>query len=113
MMILEVYSLWSPDLDPVSEGLPPNPKDFNVFVQVAICEAGKPGTEVFGIDVVSPSQLALYESGHIVSHTLVLDHFDWDEIRKRIQKLLAHVSSVKDWDEVIQGLAGFLSHNDV
>lgn len=113
-MRLEVYGLWSPDLDPPleGEGRPPDLTDFRVFVQVSINESGREGSEVFGFYVSSPSALARVEPGTFVTHTLVLDRFSWEAIRARLDKLLMHTESASTWDEVIHKLSGALFPSD-
>ena len=44
-MKLEIQTIWSPDLDPPSEGLPDELGDFDIFMQVLLGEAGEPGVE--------------------------------------------------------------------
>ena len=113
-MRLRVYGMWSPDLDPPSEGEghPPDLTDFRVFVQVSIEEVGRPGTEVFAFTVCSPSALARVEPGTFIAHTLVLERFSWEAIRARLDKLLMHTGSASTWDEVIRTLSGALSPSD-
>lgn len=111
-MKLEVQTIWSPDLDPPSEGLPRDKLDFDVFLQISIGEVGKPGGEVFNCRVCSVSALANAQPGQFISHTLVLEKFDWSEIKKRIDKLLLHVSSCKDWDCVIKQLYPCIQYAD-
>ncbi len=114
-MILEVYGLWSPDLDPPleGEGLPDDRTKFRVFIQVSLVEQGQEDSEVFGFYVCSPSMLAQTEPGTIITHTLVLNLFCWDTIRARVTKLLMHARSAITWDEVIEKLSGCLFHTDV
>lgn len=100
--------LRSPDL--TENGYPEDPFDFEVFFQVWLTEKGKPGAEVFGFVVVSPSRLAKYESGRFIVNTLVLEEFDWADIRTRLEKILAHTASAEDWEEVIDRLKGYLSY---
>ncbi|MGP3789324.1 Imm8 family immunity protein [Pseudomonas sp. B392_1p] len=107
-----VQSLWSPDLDPPSEGYPPDLEDFAVFVQVAISKSGEAGHEVFGFSVCSASALARADAGMFVGHTLVLARFDWAAIRARVEKLLLHVQSCTEWECVIKQLAGTLEYSD-
>lgn len=111
-MNLEIQTIWSPDLDPPSGGLPKDTFDFDVFVQVSIGEAGKAGGELFNCRICSASALVNAEPGRFISHTLVLDKFDWSAIRKRMDKLLLHASSCKDWDSVITQLYPCLQHAD-
>ncbi|QQS40691.1 MAG: hypothetical protein IPM63_15165 [Acidobacteriota bacterium] len=107
-MNLKVDSMHSPDLP--ENGYPDDPFDFEAFVQAWLSEKGKPGAEVFGFVVVSPSRLAKYESGRFIVNTLVLEEFDWTDIKTRLEKLLAHTASAEDWDEVIDRLKGYLSY---
>jgi len=111
-MKLEIQTIWSADLNPPSDGLPVNLEDFDIFMQVSLGEAGKPGGEVFSFNVSSPSALAQIESNRFISHTLVLDYFDWESIKKRIDKLLMHTASCKNWNEVIKSLSGYLKCSD-
>ena len=111
-MKLEIQTIWSTDLDPPSEGLPPDIENFEIFMQVSLGESGKPGGEVFSFTVSSPSALSTTESNRFISHTLVLDSFDWMSIQKRLEKLLRHATSCKNWDEVIKNLSGCLKYSD-
>jgi len=108
-MRLEVRHLWSPDFDP-TEGGPPDRTDFGVLIQAEVGEVGEVGGEVFGFTVCSPSRLAQAEPGMFITDTLVLDRFDWEVIRTRLDKLLMHAQSCNTWDEVIGRLAGMLRH---
>jgi len=110
-MNLEILTMWSPDLNPLSEGLPPDPTDFDVFVQVSIGEVGKVGHEVFGFRVCSAAKLAATPGGMFVS-ALVLASFDWLEIRSRIAKLLLHTRSCENWDAAIRKLAAYIQYSD-
>lgn len=111
-MKLEIQKIWSPDLNPPSEGFPDDLEDFDLLMQVSLGEPGKPGGEVFSFNVSSPSALAQIESNHFICNTLVLDHFDWASIEKRLEKLLMHVSSCANWNEVIKNLSGCLKYSD-
>lgn len=113
-MRLEIRGLWSPDMLPTPDGreLPPDTEDFSVWVQVAIDEGGRPGSEVFGLTVCSPSALARAEPGAFVTHTLVLERFSWEAVRARIEKVLMHVHAAQTWGEVILGLSGLLKYAD-
>ena len=111
-MKLEIQTIWSPNLNPPSEGLPDDLVDFEIFMQVSLGEAGKPGGEVFTFNVSSPSALAKIESNRFISHTLVLDSFDWERINKRLEKLLLHTVSCMSWNEVIKSLSGYLRYSD-
>lgn len=112
-MKIEIESMWSPDLSPPSEGVPSDIKDFNVFIQISLRESGKPGSEVFNCRVCSPMALARMQTGMFISHTLVLKRFEWGEIKKRIDKLLMHVSSCSDWDCVLKKLSCCLEYSDI
>lgn len=111
-MKLEIQTIWSPDLNPPSEGLPDDLEDFDILMQVSVSEAGKPGGEVFSFNVTSPSSLAQIVSNRFISHTLVLDYFDWESIQKRLAKLLKHTASCRNWSEVIKSLSGYLKYSD-
>ena len=111
-MKLEIQTIWSPDLNPPSEGLPADLEDFDIFMQVSLGEVGKPGGEVFSFSVSSPSALAQIESNRFISHTLVLDYFGWVSIHKRLEKLLMHTASCTNWNEIIRSLSGYLKYSD-
>ena len=111
-MKLEIQTIWSPDLSPPSEGLPDDLEDFDILMQVSLAEAGKPGGEVFSFNVSSPSALVRLESNRFISHTPVLESFNWKSIKNRIEKLLSHTASCRDWNEVIKNLSGYLKHSD-
>lgn len=111
-MKIEIQTLWSPDLNPPSGGLPADLEDYDLFMQVSLGEAGKPGGEVFDFMVCSPSALARVESGSFVSHALVLQPFSWESVEIRLKKLLRHAESCADWECAIKKLAGLLRYSD-
>ena len=111
-MNLEVRDLWSPDVTPPSEGLPADVADFSVLVQVAIGAVGEVGREVFSMTICSQSALAKTAPGTFLTHTLVLDRFDWSRVRSRIEKLLRQCDGCHDWAQVMDRLSGFLLYND-
>ena len=110
-MNLEVRHIWSPDLKPPSDGLPADTAHFSVFAQVAIGAIGQPGHEVFSLTICSPSALAEATSDTFLTHTLVLDRFDWSRVRSPIDKLLLQCGGCRDWARVVQNLSGFLRYN--
>jgi hypothetical protein len=112
-MDLEIRSLWSPDLNPPSEGTPEDVEDYSVFVQLSLGERGQPGTEVFGLKVCSPSQLRA-EDGQFVTHTLVMRAFSWESLRSRLEKLLRQVGATRatHWTEVVGRLKPYLHASD-
>jgi hypothetical protein len=110
-MQLAIKHLWSPDLSPPSEGLPKDPCDFDVFLQIAIEEVGGKGHEVFSCRVCSPSALARVPTGAFVS-ALVLHDFDWIEIRRRLAGLLLHTASCANWAQAIAKLSPHVQHAD-
>lgn len=103
--------MWSPDLNPPSEGTPEDLNNFSIILQISIGEVGKPGGEVFSLTVCSPSMIEK-ESGLFIQHTLVLDKFDWEIVNRRIEKLLTLVQNSTSWNEVILKLAGLLHYSD-
>ncbi|MBL8046253.1 MAG: hypothetical protein JNL09_06920 [Anaerolineales bacterium] len=111
-MHLRINSIWSPDLRHPSDGLPEDLSHFNLFFQVALSEQGEAGHEVFEFTVCSPSALSEIESGRFISNVLVLKTFEWDALHQRVQKLLLHCSSCKNWADVIEKLSGSLKHTD-
>ena len=111
-MKLEIKTIWSPDLNPPSDGLPPDLEDFDIFMQVSIGESGKPGGEVFNFNISSPSALSRIDHNRFISHTLVLKRFEWNVIRKSLEKLLRHTSSCKNWNEAIKNLSCCLQYTD-
>lgn len=111
-MNLEIQSIWSPDLNPPSEGYPEDVFDFEVLLQVSIGEVGKPGGEVFALAVCSSKALLKTESGEFLNNTLVIEKFDWMIIQNRITKLLSFCQSASSWKEVILRLSGCLRYSD-
>ena len=111
-MKLEITALWSPDLDPPSEGVPSDLEDFEVLMQVAVSEVGRPGEEVFGFTVCSPSALARVTTDRFFSHTLVLDRFSWSRLKQCLEKLFLHVDSCEDWECVLKKLSCCLEYAD-
>lgn len=112
-MDLEIRDLWSPDVNPPSEGLPPDVDDYSVFVQLSLGERGKRGEEVFGLIVCSPSQLRA-EDGQFVTCTLVMARYSWPQLKARLEKLLRHTGAVRaqSWDEVMSRLKPYLRASD-
>src|SRR5262245_43892595 len=98
-MKLHIESLWSPDLDPPSSGLPPDAQDFDVLVQVALSERGQPGREVFSLRICTPERLARTEPGQFLSHVLILRQFSWASVAERVERLLRHAESCSTWAE--------------
>jgi hypothetical protein len=47
-MKLEIRAIWDPDLNPSSEGLPPDSSNFDVFIQMRTGEIGGREDEVYG-----------------------------------------------------------------
>lgn len=111
-MKLEIQTIWSPDLNPPSDGLPSDIEEFDVFLQVSLGDSGKPGGEVFSFSVSSPSALSQVNPNRFISHTLVLERFEWKDIRTSIEKLLRHTDSCTNWNEVIKSLSGYLKYSD-
>jgi hypothetical protein len=109
-MNLEVVSIWSPDL--INQDSPQNINEFDVFLQISLKEKGGKGSEVFACRVCSPSMLAETISGSFIKSTLCLSEFNWDEIRKRIEKVIIHTGSCQTWDCVIKKLTGYLDYAD-
>lgn len=104
-MRLELRSLHSPDLERALEEGTVDMSDFDILVFVGLAESGEPDEVLFYLRVCSASALADTESGRFLSHTLVLDRFDWQAIRTRIEKLLRHTTPCSDWNAVIANLA--------
>jgi hypothetical protein len=106
---LTAKTLWSPDLDPPSEGIPPDDTRFSVFVQVTIGPPGDDGGETFGFTVASRDSL----SEGFVGQTLVLDRFAWSDVRGFVERRIdidgAHSDS---WDQLISLLAPFMKYSD-
>jgi hypothetical protein len=109
-MNLEVVSIWSPDL--ANHESPQDINDFDVFLQISLQEKGKTGSEVFSCRVCSPSILAETESGSFIKSTLCLSEFSWNEIRKRMEKVIIHTRSCQTWNCVIEKLTGYLDYAD-
>ncbi len=107
-----MQTIWSTDLDPPSEGLPDDLEDFDILMHVSLGEKGMLGGEVFIFNVTSPSMLLEIESNQFISHTLVLGLFNWESIKKRLEKLLRHATSCKNWDEAIKSLSGYLQYSE-
>jgi hypothetical protein len=83
-MKLEIRSIWSPDPDPPSEGVLSDLEEFEVLMHAAVSDVGRPGEEVFGFTICSPSALASATTDRFVSHTLVLDRFSWSRLKQRL-----------------------------
>ena len=111
-MNLYIADLWSPDLVPPDSCLPENQSHFEVFRQVAVSEHGTQGHEVFGFTVSSPSRPGLRDAEWFVTDTLCLNVFSWQEITQCLDSLLRQGAASNTWDEVIEGLRGYLKHAD-
>jgi hypothetical protein len=111
-MQLQIVDMWSPDLMPPSSGLPEDPENFAVAIQVYLSEKGQNGGAVFNFNVWSPSAIANTYSGTFLLDTLVFDRFSWEAVRNRLEKLLLHCQSCKSWNEVILSLCGYLHYDD-
>ena len=110
-MKLYIDSLWSPDLDPPSSGLPHHLQSFDLLVQVALSERGQRGREVFSLRVCTPERLAAAEPGQFVSHVLVLRQFSWSSVTERLERLLRHTESCSTWGECIAALSPYLRYS--
>ena len=111
-MKLEIQNLWSSDLAQTSNNLPDNLLEFDLSVQFSLSEIGKPGGELFNCRVCSVSELSKAEHGQFITSTLVLDKFDWQELKKRIEKLLLHTSSCTSGECVIKKLLPCVEYID-
>jgi hypothetical protein len=108
-MKLDVKDLWSPDLDPPSEGLPPDVTKFRVYVNVAIGEADQRGTETFDFFVASPNML---QEGFLGT-TLLLDRFSWPAVEEAIQGLLdREASGARTWSQAMWNLVRYMTYSD-
>ncbi len=111
-MDLEYQSIICLDFEDSENGYPEDINDFSVMITINIGEKEKMGSEVFYLNVCSPSQLAKTESGKFISSTLVLDEFDWNVLKNRLNKILDFCRSARDWNEVILRLATFFKYAD-
>jgi hypothetical protein len=91
-----VKSIVSPDID--RPGLPPDPTDCSVPVEVEIGPTGERGAEVFSFVVVTPSKL-IGVGPRWGRGLLVLDVFSWDSVDLALENLLAHCEG-ENWHEV-------------
>jgi hypothetical protein len=104
---LIVTDIWSPHLDPPSEGLPADPGHFSVLVQVAVGEDAASG-EVFQFTVASPGAEASPDVP-----ALRLDRFEWEAIESWDQRQLDQASvTARTWEEVIAALAPVMAWTD-
>ena len=106
-MRLKIDCIWSPDLNPPSEGLPPDVSDFSVFMQVALAQRFHRGREVFQFFVRSPTRSRADEQP-----SLGFERFDWLVIRERVAQLIDACRPCKTWDEVVAELSPSLEHSD-
>lgn len=108
-MKLTIDDLWSPDLDPPSEGLPSEVANYRVYVNVGIGEAGQRGTETFDFFVASPK--AMQEG--FLGTTLLLERFSWPAVRDAIQGLLdREAAGAKTWSEAKWHLVRYMTYSD-
>jgi hypothetical protein len=106
-MFLEIQDLWSPDLNPPSSGLPPDVRDFSVFMQVTLSQRMHRGEEVFSFFVCSPGR-----SASDSQHSFCLPVFEWSAIERVVFGLLNQCDACKTWEEVVEKLAPQLEYAD-
>jgi hypothetical protein len=106
-MRLKIHELWSPDIPEAPSGLPPDHREFSVFMQVAVSQRFHRGHEVFQFFACSPGR-----SRPEQQPVLEFEEFDWEAIRKRITSILTECHSCRTWDEVIAKLSRSLEYSD-
>ena len=111
-MQIRIKSMWSPDLNPPSSGLPAQAGAFDLLLQVELAAEGIAGEPVYSLRVCTASALAETTDGRFVQCTLVLREFKWEAVANRIEKLLRHCESCQTWKNVESVLAGYLANND-
>jgi hypothetical protein len=104
--------MWSPDLTPPSSGLPDQAGEFELLLQVKLATEGIAEEPVYSVRVCTPRALAETPDGRFVQCTLVLREFSWRAVADRIETLLRHCESCKNWNDVESVLAGYLANND-
>jgi hypothetical protein len=107
-MNIVLLRLSSFDVDPNVGGMPGDRNNFRVQVEAMLAPAGREGDDVtFAFTVVSPSQLLEAPDGFITD-TLVIPIFSWNDIRRRVDRLLMQVRSCTTWECVAYRLAGHM-----
>ena len=108
-MKLTLKNVWSPDLKPPSDAVPPDVMSFSVFVQASI-EDERGDAEVFRFTVASRDAV----KDGFVYQTLVLDQFSWTDIRGFVQYRLDTLgASATTWKEVIRTLTPMMAPSDM
>lgn len=108
-MNVTVKTLWSPDVDPPSEGVPPDDRRFSVFVQVTLGPGDDDGGETFDFTVASRDSLR----DGFVGQTLVLDRFAWSDVRGFVERRIGIDAAHCDtWEQLISRLAPFMRYSD-
>ncbi|MDO6526503.1 Imm8 family immunity protein [Motilimonas sp. 1_MG-2023] len=106
-MKLKLLRIYSDDLNPAGAGLPRDWERFNVRVEVDVCFEGHEVDSVFfEFYVASPSALLSSAVNTFMPPTLILEEFNWSEIKIRVIKLLAHANGATSWQEVAFKLNG-------
>ncbi|MDH2273511.1 Imm8 family immunity protein [Moraxella porci] len=101
-MILEVKSLYSPDVFDLKLfrdiGEP-----FSILLEVVIGEKNKDGGDIFSFTIVNISFLEeMINEDEVIfgKNMIIVKRFDYIQIVNRISKLINHLSS-NDWEEFV------------
>ena len=107
MISTKVKAIYTSEMDALENHMPPDAARFCVFVRVMAGPLQGPGSEAFDIRVCSPKWLEaeLPRNGFVLcTHTLVVDEYDPDQIKKVLTKLFEQYSG-NSWSEVALKLA--------
>lgn len=125
-MKIQIDDIWCEELGESRKGLPEDVHDFDLPINVVISAAGQISRkrpffrlisrndqymhQCFCFRVISPSRLGQLDNLCFIRNTMVLYEFDWESITGRLNKLFMHTNDCKDWDCVIEKLAGCLEY---
>ena len=101
--------IWSPNLIPESSGLPSDIYHFHLYMKIRVSDRDN-HFKVFNFQVCSPSALSDSESGVFLKHILVLEKFDWKNIKERLNLLIEECQNCPTWEAAVAKLAGSLEY---
>ena len=107
-MRLKLLRISSSDLNPPDKGMPDDPTDCDVELEIELCPEGhEHDSEYFCLYVATPPALSRRAPGFL-QPTLLLNEFRWSEIENRIKKLLQYSEDSRNWDAALVKMGGHL-----
>ncbi|MCW5971452.1 MAG: immunity 8 family protein [Blastocatellales bacterium] len=106
-MKAEIKSMYSPDIDDLSNYSPPDTENFCFLLQLIAGPASEKGEESFDILVCTPRWLLenlKQEDVLIGRHYLIVKEYDFNRISHKIHKFVARCEG-SNWDEVASKLS--------